>query len=338
MAKEKLDYFALLRLLGNGQFHSGEDIAKQIAVSRANVWHYINELDKLDLFDTPILRVRGRGYQLPYPIDWLDADKIQQTLITQGVLFPFQIQVFNQLPSTNTYLMQTHQTHSGHVILTEWQTEGRGRRGKQWQAKIGGSLTFSLLWRFEQDAQRLAGLSLVIGIALVRALSHFSIPVQLKWPNDLIVNYQKLGGILIELKGDLSGPCDAVIGIGLNIDLPRSLYETVDQPIIDLKKLTTALPTRNDIVATILSELAVILPQFAQAGFAPFQEEWLTYHAYTHRPVRLITTREEEKIVVIEGISDTGALIIRHQDTQKSETLFSGEVSLRPVAESSSLQ
>lgn len=332
MAKEKLDYFALLRLLGNGQFHSGEDIAKQIAVSRANVWHYINELDALGLFDTPILRVRGRGYQLPYPIDWLNTDNIQCLLAEKGVSVPFAIQVFNQLPSTNTYLMHTHQTRSGEVILTEWQTEGRGRRGKQWQAKIGGSLTFSLLWRFEQDAQRLAGLSLVIGIALVRALSYFSIPVQLKWPNDLVVNYHKLGGILIELKGDLSGPCDAVIGIGLNIDLPRSLYETVDQPITDLKKLTETLPTRNQLVAEILSQLAMILPQFSQAGFTPFREEWLSYHAYTNCPVRLITTREEEKIVMIEGVSETGALMIRHHDTQQLETLFSGEVSLRPVS------
>ncbi len=331
MAKEKLDYFALLHLLGNGQFHSGEDIAKKIAVSRANVWHYINELDTLGLFDTPILRVRGRGYQLPYPIDWLDANTIRQLLLHTTYPIPFHVHIFNQLSSTNSYLMQHDQACSGDVVLTEWQTEGRGRRGKQWQAKIGGSLTFSLLWRFEQDAQRLAGLSLVIGIALVRALAAFDIPVQLKWPNDLIIDYHKLGGILIELKGDLSGPCDAVIGIGLNIDLPRSLYDSIDQPIIDLKKLTKTPPSRNQLVAEILKQLGMLLPEFAQHGFTPFKTEWLRHHAYTMQPARLITAIQQERPIQIEDISETGALIVRYLDTHQVETVFSGEVSLRPL-------
>ena len=104
------------------------------------------------------------------------------------------------------------------ALAAEWQSAGRGRRGRAWTAIAGGSLTFSLGWKFEQGAGFLAGLSLAVGVAVVRALEAEGFKdVALKWPNDLIHRHLKVGGILIELNGDALGPTTTVIGVGLNV-------------------------------------------------------------------------------------------------------------------------
>ncbi len=160
--------FQALRMLADGEFRSGEAMARVLGVSRASVW---NALHALDASGIEIFRVRGRGYRLAEPLSLLANDAIESAL---GAAAPrFSIEVIDRVESTNTLLMQRAAAgaRSGTVIAAEWQTDGRGRRGRAWHALPGAALTFSLLWRFEQGAGLLAGLSLAVGVAVTRALA-----------------------------------------------------------------------------------------------------------------------------------------------------------------------
>ena len=148
------------------------------------------------------------------------------------------IEVVDEIASTSTELLlrrvQRKDIHAS-VLAAEWQTAGRGRRGRKWTAVAGGSLTFSLGWRFDQGAGYLAGLSLAVGVAVIRALEAEGLPgVELKWPNDLIYRHMKVGGILVELNGDALGPSSVVVGVGLNVRLPATAKHDIDQPVSDL--------------------------------------------------------------------------------------------------------
>ena len=153
------------------------------------------------------------------------------------------------------------------ALAAEWQTAGRGRRGRTWTAVAGGSLTFSLGWKFEQGAGFLAGLSLAVGVAVVRALESEGFKdVALKWPNDLIHRHLKVGGILIELNGDALGPTTTVIGVGLNVRLPPSARKDIPVPVTDLASVAgrKAPPIdRNRLLAALLAELAAVLDLYA---------------------------------------------------------------------------
>ena len=158
----------------------------------------------------------------------------------------------------------------GAVLAAEWQTAGRGRRGRAWTAVAGGSLTFSLGWRFEQGAGFLAGLSLAVGVGVVHALEKEGIQgVGLKWPNDLIHRHLKVGGILVELNGDALGPSTVVVGVGLNVRMPRELKRDIAQPVSDLTSVVgRGAPAidRNRLLARLISELAVTLSMYAREG------------------------------------------------------------------------
>ena len=216
--------FSLLRQLADGEIHSGEDLAAKVGLTRARVSQVLKDAEVAGL---ALERVKGRGYRLLEAPDFLDARKIRARL---GVLaearpatLPLAIEIVDQIESTSSELMRRAQRRDVHrtALAAEWQTAGRGRRGRTWTAVAGGSLTFSLGWKFEQGAGFLAGLSLAVGVAVVRALESEGFKdVALKWPNDLIHRHLKVGGILIELNGDALGPTTTVIGVGLNVRLP----------------------------------------------------------------------------------------------------------------------
>lgn len=225
--------FPILQHLSDGHFHSGEALARQFNVTRATIWKAIQEAETLGI---EIFSVRGRGYKLPQAITLLNATTVKQAIGEQRDLF--DVQIHPQLDSTNSYLMQqaAKGVAQATCVVAELQTKGRGRRGRTWQAGLGASLTFSLLWRFQCGAAGLSGLSLAVGVALIRALRELGLAkAQLKWPNDVLVNqdqqYYKLAGILIELQGDMEGPSAAIIGIGINLNLPAQLRQQIDQPV-----------------------------------------------------------------------------------------------------------
>jgi BirA family biotin operon repressor/biotin-[acetyl-CoA-carboxylase] ligase len=315
-------------MLADGEFRSGETMARVLGVSRATVW---NALHSLDACGIEIFKVRGRGYRLAEPLAWLDKDLVCGAL---GPAAPrFSIEVCDRVDSTNTQLMRRIPTGaaSGEVIAAEWQTDGRGRRGRAWHALPGAALTFSLLWRFEQGAGFLTGLSLAVGVAVMRALANQGVrDAGLKWPNDVLWRGRKLAGILIEMQGDMLGPSAAVVGVGLNCRMPAALLERIDQPAVDLATASGSVPDRNRLLAALLIELDCVLTLFAREGFTPFREEWQRHDVYCNQRVKL--TLPDGSVVngTARGVAENGALLL----ATKAGTLrfHSGDVSLRLAA------
>lgn len=320
--------FAILRQLSHDTFRSGEDIARELGISRASVWQALQGLDQHGI---QLFRLAGRGYRLAEPLHWLDISVIESALGDKADLV--DLEILETASSSNSILMQkaTQGAPHGSCLAVELQTGGRGRRGRTWHASLGGSLTFSLLWRFNQGASHLSGLSLAVGVALMRALHQAGIPTaRLKWPNDVLHENRKLAGILIELQGDMLGPSAAVIGIGLNLRLSQKARDNIDQAAIDLASLTSNLPSRNRLLALILDHLCDVLQQFETDGFVALREEWSHHHAYHQQPVCILMPDSSTYHGTVSGVADDGALLVRGRNGERRFT--SGEVSMRSDA------
>ena len=315
--------FPILNLLADGQFHSGEALAQRFKVTRATIWNALQHAESLGV---EVFSVRGRGYKLPQPLELLDKNSVLNAIGEQRAWF--NVQILNEVASTNTYLMQQKGIAHATCVAAHIQTQGRGRRGRAWVSQLGASLTFSLLWRFQCGAAALSGLSLAVGVALIRALNDLGLSnVQLKWPNDVLVAGKKLAGILIELQGDLEGPSAAVIGVGVNFNLPKNVLKSIDQPAIDLMSVSADNINQNELLGIILKHLADVLSSFEARGFVGLRDEWLSYHAYENKPVRMLLPNGTHIHGLVKGVADDGILTV---ETALGVQRFSaGEISLR---------
>jgi len=320
---------AVLRALADGDFHSGEALAQAADMSRASVWHAIRELESAGL---TVYKVRGRGYRLSQPIDLLDAAVVRAALGDRAR--DFTVEIVDSAASTNTSLLRRAAAGAPHasVLAAECQTAGRGRMGRVWQSGIGSGLTFSLLWRFEQGAGWLGGLSLAAGIAGMRMLRRHGIDdAGLKWPNDILWRGCKLAGILIEMQGDALGPSAAVIGMGINVRLEQAVRDRIDHAVADVETACGHARDRNELLAQLLVELHAVLGAFARDGLAPLREEWRGYHLHEGR--RVLVKRPDGAVEhgVAVGIADDGALLL--ETAAGVQRYHSGEVSLRADAQ-----
>ncbi len=271
--------------------------------------------------------MRGRGYKLPQPIEFLDENEVLKAIGEQRAWF--KLEVLDEVASTNTHLMQSKHAAHATCVAAHVQTSGKGRRGRTWVSHLGSSLTFSLLWRFQCGAAALSGLSLAVGVALMRTLHGFGInQAQLKWPNDVLIDGKKLAGILIELQGDMEGPSAAVIGVGVNLNLPKNVLHGIDQPAIDLAS-TSAPIDQNELLGVLLKHLADVLSSFEQQGFIALRDEWLSHHAYHNKPVRMHLPDGRDVQGVVKNVAEDGILLV---ETALGLQRFSaGEISLRGV-------
>ncbi|MCX7141699.1 MAG: biotin--[acetyl-CoA-carboxylase] ligase [Proteobacteria bacterium] len=319
--------FELLRLLSNADFQSGAALSRKLGVSPAALRLALQDLETLGL---ALVRVRGRGYRLAEPYDFLDAAGVNAGL---GAHAPrFRLDLLDACASTSTLLLERARegAPAGSVIACEWQSAGRGRRGNTWQSGLGGNLTFSLLWRFAQGAAGLSGLSLAVGVAVARGLESTGIAgVQLKWPNDLLHAGRKLGGILIEVHADSPGATATVIGIGINLRLPAVLRDAIAQAVTDVASISRRVPRRNEIIAATLAELAPALDLFSAQGFAPLREEWTARHAHQGKAVALSSGDGNAIAGRAVGVADDGALLL--ETARGVERFVSGELSLRAI-------
>jgi len=318
----------VLRQLADGEFHSGAALARTLAVSRASVWNAVRELEARGL---AVYKVHGRGYRLPEALTLLDAAAVARALGPAAQRFA--LEVVDDATSTNALMLARAAAGApaGSVIAAEWQSAGRGRRGRAWHTGLGGGLAFSLLWRFAHGAGALAGLSLAVGVALARGLAPvLGARAGLKWPNDIMLEGRKLGGILIEVAGDMLGPGAAVIGVGLNVRLSPGLRLAIDQPAADIASAVDAPVDRNALLAGLLLELDRALAAFAVAGFAPIRGEWERRHVHQGRIVTVLLPDGSSERGRACGIAEDGALVL---ETRRGTQRFrSGEVSVRVAA------
>jgi BirA family biotin operon repressor/biotin-[acetyl-CoA-carboxylase] ligase len=319
---------ALLALLASGAELSGSAAAAELGVTRAAVWKQVEQLRRHGL---PIRAEAGRGYRLDAPIELLDRASIESSIPESLRTRVGAIEVFWQIDSTSNELARRAATStSACACLAEIQTRGRGRRGRAWQTPLAGGIALSFLRGFDSGMAELSGLSLVAGIAVLRAFADSGVSgAALKWPNDVVADGRKLGGILVELGGDALGPCHAIVGIGINLRLPRGAMASIDQPWTDLAALASGeMPSRNALAARVLARLAEALDTFSTEGFAAFEREYAANDALRGREV-LVSNVGEPFTAIADGVTSRGALRISCDGIARE--VDSGEVSVRRV-------
>lgn len=319
----------LLKKLQDGQFHSGEALALEFKVSRSAVSNHIRALNILGL---EIFSVKGRGYQLANSIELLCIDKILRALPSNSQHKIGLIQVENLVSSTNDIVKVKSQnletSESGYCCLAEAQSAGRGRRGRTWVSPYASSLYLSMLWRFSSGYQAMAGLSLMVGVVVNDTLRELGIAdCQLKWPNDIYHNSQKLAGILIEVEGQIGASVSAVIGIGVNMRLPYDI-EGISQAFTDIHHVSETPISRNTFAALLIHNLWHALSIFEKQGLVPFMARWQAADLYHLKPVKLIAG-DTIILGISQGIDATGALLLERQG--KIEAFHGGEISVRPA-------
>ena len=317
----------ILMLLSDGQFHSGTTLAEALCVSRSAICKQFKNLSELGI---QYSAVSGRGYRLEYPLELLDLTTISQGLSQDHQHLISSIEIHDSINSTNSYLVDytQQQAKSGVVCFAEHQSAGKGRRGRTWVSPYGSNLYMSILWRFQQGGiTATAGLSLAVGVAVIRALrQHHIHDIGLKWPNDIYSQGKKLGGILIEVSGETDGPCSAVIGLGLNLFLPASEAQTITQAWTDLSNVKGAGSiSRNQLAASLLSHILDVVNGFETIGIQPYLDEWRNYDCLQGQTATLYIGQQHIDGIV-EGIDNNGLLLIKRTDGT-IQAFASGEVS-----------
>lgn len=316
---------AVLRQLSHEDFLSGEAIARRLSCSRATVNNAIREALAQGV---AVHAVHGRGYRLAAPLSWLDAEGLAKAFAGRGM----SLRCLDQVDSTNAHLMDWAQAGAPHrsVVAAEWQSRGRGRRGRTWHAGLGQGLMFSFLWRSGRSAAQLSGLSLAVGAMLVKALRDLGLKVGgVKWPNDILVGEAKLAGVLIELSGDMLGPSAAVIGVGLNIDGGEAMSQRVGQAVTDLRRHLGAV-ARTDIFQALAFALDEGLAEFEAGGFSAFHAFWQAHHVHQDRSVMVISGPGDALAGIARGVDPEGALLL--ETPTGVRRIHSGEVSVRGVS------
>lgn len=318
----------LYHLLADGEFHSGEALGRELGVSRAAIWKLVQSRRG----DRPEIEcVRGRGYRIPGGVELLSADAIRQHLHAEARRRLGSVEVFEQLDSTNSTALAWAQQGNAHarVCLAESQTAGRGRRGRSWVSPRGRNIYLSLVWGFSGGVAAVEGLSLVVGLAVCAALDRIGVVGHgLKWPNDILWQGRKLGGILLEMTGDPSGYCQVVAGIGINVGMGDAEGVDIAQPWVDLSEVTGVAPGRNMLVGAVLSELVEHISEFEGCGFARFIPEWERRDACRDEVVVVSGADESRSVGRVLGVASDGALRLELLEGGVRH-FHAGEVSLR---------
>lgn len=317
----------LLSALAAGEPISGAGLAIGAGVTRAAIW---KQIEALRARGVPIEARGAAGYCLPWPLQMLDADRIRAAIPAPLAQRLGALDVYWELDSTSSELQRRGAGAADFsLVLAETQSAGRGRRGRPWLSPPGLNLYVSCLKRFDQGFAALGGLSLAIGVIVMRTLETLGIGgTGLKWPNDILTAQGKLGGILVELSGEYQGPCAAVVGIGLNLRLTPALREQAGQPASDLASLTQdAPPDRNRVAATLIAALVEGLQQFERDGFAGFLDEYARHDLLKDQPLQL-----SGALGLFEGVGAgvdaRGALQVRLHDGSLRQ-VDSAEVTVR---------
>jgi len=321
----------LARLLADGSVHSGTALARELNCSRTAVWKQLHQLQSIGL---EMSSVPGRGYKLEAPLELLDSAVIQKGLHPTVSLE--SLDVFSVTDSTSDRLRSMPPPDAGkmRVALAEYQTGGRGRRGREWLSPYGSGLCLSVNWSFAVVPANLPALSLASGVAVARVLDELGLDgLGLKWPNDIVVAGGKLGGLLVDVQGESGGPISVIIGVGINFEVSKKLRSDLSSgdslPPTGLRQLAADKPiSRNTIAANIIGEQYAMLTTFARAGFAPFADEWRRYDCMHGRQV---TVRIGSEVLsgAAAGIGADGALLLN--ENGQTREIVSGEVTLRPA-------
>lgn len=319
----------IIDLLSDGKFHSGLDLAETLQISEIKVQKLIEELAEWDL---KIELLPQQCYRLKGGLSLLNKESIYNCL-EQGTAEKLPtLEVFDCISSTNDYLLEPERVHSksNWATFAERQTRGRGRQGRVWISPFARNIHLSLLWHFSKNANELSCLSLAVAISVLEALKDFGISKNLgiKWPNDIIYDHQKLGGILIEFSPQSlkSNSCSAVIGVGVNASMPPDIGG-ITQVWTDIQKITQQTVDRNKLAAYLLNGIIKGVFRFEEEGFQAFTQKWSSYDLTMDKKVSVIT---HEKIIngIGRGINAEGHFLLENESGALL-SFTSGDVSIR---------
>lgn len=315
----------LIELLNRPGPVSGTEIGEALGISRVAVQKRIQLLVDNGL---PVHALAGKGYTLPDGLTLLSAKSIKEGLYTSLI---DSVEVCQSISSTNSHLLQ-QEIHVGRAKLcvTESQSAGRGRRGNDWQSAPYRNLMLSLSWGFDHWPETITGLGLAVSLVIAEYLNEFVLPesspdVKIKWPNDLMVNKDKLGGILIDVAGESSGACNVVVGIGLNVHQPNwsegGAYQWQDLHGLGVNS------DRNKLIAEMSSALLVMFDEFGRAGFEPLSARWNALSSYAGQRIKV---GDEVDYVegLMHGVDSIGALLLK-DDLGRIQRFTDSNVSVR---------
>ncbi|SUD38359.1 biotin--protein ligase [Ectopseudomonas mendocina] len=313
----------LLKLLQDGRFHSGEALGAQLGISRSAIWKQLQGLEAE--LGVEVFKVPGRGYRLSSPMILLNAERISQGALGSG----WPVAVEPSVDSTNAEIFRRLEAgeRAPFVLLAERQTAGRGRRGRVWASPFAENLYCSVVLRVDGGMSQVEALSLTVGLAVAKTLQSLGLNgVQLKWPNDVLVDGRKISGILLELAGDPADVCHVVIGIGINVNMANDAPGAIDQPWASVRQCMGRMLDRNDLAAELLLQLRDCLSMHWQHGFAGLREEWEALHAWRGRSV-VLTAGNNATLGVVLGVDERGAVRLSVDGVDRS--FSGGELSLR---------
>lgn len=355
----KKELSRLVRLLASGEHVSGRLIGEEIGVSRTSVSKWVAQLND---YGIAVTSQAGVGYCLTHPLRLLHPEALQARVYdeTQRV---FSLEVLDSADSTNTHALASLQHYLGGrsaeisstpagvskftVVIAEHQRAGRGRRGRSWISPYAANINLSLGVRVYRAMNALSGLSLAIGMAIVKVLRrHGFREAGLKWPNDVLVEGRKLAGVLVDAQGEMDGPVDLCVGVGLNVHMQASEVEgKIGQPWVSLEEVAAEkhipVPERSLLAADLISEIVATSDLFMLHGFAYFQSAWPEYDAFDGEMLALTTQIDPESAHLSAesslpatlgrsaGVDEQGRLLLRQEDQLEPVAFSGGEVSLR---------
>ncbi|WP_028767995.1 bifunctional biotin--[acetyl-CoA-carboxylase] ligase/biotin operon repressor BirA [Shewanella fidelis] len=317
MAEQWIRKREILSQLAAGSFVSGEALAALLGVSRTAVANHIAGLEE---YGVDIYSVKGKGYRLNGPISLVDETKLKQQIANRCFYF-------DEIPSTNAFILKhAEELVSGDICVSEYQSAGRGRRGRVWVSPYGCHLYFSMFWQFPQGMAQAMGLSLVVACSIVSVLKQLGVKdVGVKWPNDIYLENRKLAGVLIEMNGQTDSECNLVIGIGLNMAMSEQHAAMIDQPWSDLVG-QDAMPDKTELLVLLQKQLQRDLSVFQGSGLSAFSQQWRDADLFDGRQVKLLMG-QEEVLGVCRGVDEQGAILL--ETDAGLQSFIGGEISLR---------
>jgi len=314
----------IAELLSDGQYHDGTSIGNQFNITRSAVWKVIKKLEK---YDIPLTSLKGKGYRLESPLILLNPNKIKDKLHHRSV----QLDILEKTDSTNDELKTfISQNKTMRVCIAETQTRGKGRLNRQWHSPFGENIYLSILYPFEKDVSELSGLSLVVGLAICQAIESVvdlkGNSLKVKWPNDIMVSQDKLAGTLIEIQAETNGFCQAIIGIGINVNMSKALKKDIGQPWSSLLKMTGQYQDRNSLCVSLIDALIDYLERFSSSSLSAFIEEWKKRDCLIHNTIAVISGNQQLEGICV-GVNEQGHLLLKTAN-QVIQSCSSGDTTL----------
>lgn len=315
-----------LQILADGEWHSGEELSEALSVSRTAVWKSLKKLSALGL---EVEAIKGKGYKLNRPLSLLDPVQLRDQLCcADSVLSENSIHVHWDIDSTNEEAKRqlNKQSDQPVVILSEQQSQGRGRRGREWRSPFAENLYLTIGWPFRGGVASIEGLSLAVGLAVVGVLEQLGITnIALKWPNDVLVDNKKIAGVLIDISGDPLDSFHAVVGVGLNVNM---LEAVIDQQWTSVSKQLEGDADRTEVAVLLIDRLLMLLSEYQHRTFRYYHPLWSEYDMMKGEDV-VLTTGEQKIFGLSHGVSENGAVLIECDGAIK--VFNGGEISLRLV-------